>query len=67
MQQCHRTPASHVHERTAHPQAEVWRAAIARERTVEILESRRSYSNARRAGPVIGVLSGGEGKYKVSE
>ena len=70
MQQCHRTPASHVHERTAHPQAEVWRAAIARERTVEIvenLESRRWSSNARRAGPVIGVLSGGEGKYKVSE
>ena len=34
---------------------------------VEILESRRWSSNARRAGPVIGVLSGGEGKYKVSE
>jgi hypothetical protein len=32
-----RTPGSHVHERTAHPQAEVWRAAVARERTVEIL------------------------------
>jgi nitrilase len=32
-----RTPASHVHERTAHPQAEAWRAVAARERTVEIL------------------------------
>jgi aliphatic nitrilase len=32
-----RTPASHVHERTAHPQAEVCRAAAARERSVEIL------------------------------
>jgi len=32
-----RTPASHVHERTAPPQAEVRRAAIAPERTVEIL------------------------------
>lgn len=32
-----RMRASHVHQRTAHPQAEVWRAAVARERTVEIL------------------------------
>lgn len=32
-----RTPASHVHERTAHPKAEAWRAAAVEERTVEVL------------------------------
>jgi len=32
-----RTPASHVHERSAHPKAEAWRAPIHEERHVEIL------------------------------
>jgi nitrilase len=32
-----RTPASHVHERTAHPKADALREAVDEERTVEIL------------------------------
>jgi hypothetical protein len=32
-----RTPASHIHERTAHPKAETIRAAVAEEKTVEVL------------------------------
>jgi nitrilase len=32
-----RTPASHVHERTAHPKAEAWHAAVDEEKTVEVL------------------------------
>jgi aliphatic nitrilase len=32
-----RTPASPVHERTAHPKAEAMRAAVGEERTVEVL------------------------------
>jgi hypothetical protein len=32
-----RTPASHVHERTAHPNAEALRAAVDEERTAEVL------------------------------
>jgi aliphatic nitrilase len=35
--QIDRTPASNVHERTAHPKAEIWRAAVDEERTVEVL------------------------------
>jgi nitrilase len=32
-----RTPASHVHERTAHPKADALRATVNEERTVEVL------------------------------
>jgi hypothetical protein len=32
-----RTPAPHVHERAAHPNAEALRAAVDEERTVEVL------------------------------
>jgi aliphatic nitrilase len=33
----HRTPASHIHERTVHPKVEAIRAAVAEEKTVEVL------------------------------
>ncbi len=38
-----RTPASHVHERTAHPNAEALRAAVDEERTVEVLNQQPLY------------------------
>jgi aliphatic nitrilase len=38
-----RTPASHVHERTAHPNAEPLRAAVDEERTVEVLNQQPLY------------------------
>src|SRR5215204_1562923 len=38
-----RTPAPHVHERTAHPNAEALRAAVDEERTVEVLNQQPLY------------------------
>jgi len=38
-----RTPASHVHERTAHPNSEALHAAVDEERAVEVLNQQPVY------------------------